>query len=52
MIYEHARTTGLTCQLIGKEKRGKQEVYVATIGDMIFRANKEIFLQDWIKTKS
>jgi hypothetical protein len=52
MTYKHKRTTGLTCQLVTTEKRGKQVVYVATIGDMIFRANKEVFYQDWVETKN
>ena len=52
MHYEHKRTEGLTCELLRIEKKGKQEVCVASIGDMVFRANKEIFHNDWqIKTK-
>ena len=49
MKYRHHRTTGLKCDLVGTEKKGKQIVYVAAIGNMKFRANKEIFEKEWRK---
>ena len=50
MKYQHVRTKGLECDFVGTEKKGKQIVYVALIGQLKFRCNKEIFEKEWKKT--
>ena len=49
MKFKHWQTKGLECDLVGTEKKGKQIVYVAAIGNMKFRCNKEMFEKEWRK---
>ena len=49
--FKHRWTAGLECDLVDIEKRGKQLVCVAVIGEMIIRQNKEIFYNEWIEIK-